>query len=147
MSLDVYLVGEGIVNKESKIYIREDGQTKEITIEKWNRRNPGREPVTVNAQETDELYWANITHNLGKMADEAGIYNCLWRPDENDIERASQLTEPLEKGLNQLKNDPAYFKQFSPENGWGNYELLVAFVVSYLDACKKYPTAKVRVSR
>ena len=26
------------------------------------------------------MYNANITHNLGKMAEEAGIYEALWRP-------------------------------------------------------------------
>lgn len=30
----------------------------------------------------DCVYDANITHNLGKMADEAGIYLALWRPGE-----------------------------------------------------------------
>lgn len=32
--------------------------------------------------ETDNLYSANITHNLGKMAGEAGIYYTLWHPGE-----------------------------------------------------------------
>lgn len=29
-----------------------------------------------------DVFWANITHNLGRMADEAGIYKHLWRPEE-----------------------------------------------------------------
>jgi hypothetical protein len=28
----------------------------------------------------EEMYSANITHNLGDMASEAGIYEALWRP-------------------------------------------------------------------
>ena len=30
--------------------------------------------------EYDTLYSANITHNLGEMADKAGLYEALWRP-------------------------------------------------------------------
>lgn len=32
--------------------------------------------------ETDNLYSANITHNLGKMAGAAGIYYALWQAGE-----------------------------------------------------------------
>ena len=28
----------------------------------------------------ESLYSSNITHNLGKMANEDGIYEALWRP-------------------------------------------------------------------
>lgn len=53
MSLDVYL--------ERKRYISYDkGKT--------------------YTEDDEQAYWANITHNLGKMADEAGIYEALWRP-------------------------------------------------------------------
>ena len=33
--------------------------------------------VTLRDDAGDELYRRNITHNLGKMAQEAGIYKCL----------------------------------------------------------------------
>lgn len=32
-------------------------------------------------EETEDVYWANITRNLNKMASEAGIYEALWRPE------------------------------------------------------------------
>jgi len=44
-------------------------------------------------------YEANVTHNLNKMAMEAGIYEYLWRPDEIGITKAGRLIEPLSKGL------------------------------------------------
>jgi hypothetical protein len=94
-----------------------------------------------------EIYWRNITHNLGKMAGEAGIYEALWRPEEIGITQASQLIEPLEAGLELLKSDPERFKAFNPKNGWGNYGGLVEFVSEYLEACKSDPDALVRVSR
>jgi hypothetical protein len=39
------------------------------------------------------------------------------------------------------------YKKHTPENGWGSYEGLVTFVEKYLDACYKYPDAKVSACR
>lgn len=94
-----------------------------------------------------EIYGANITHNLNKMAAEAGIYEHLWRPEEIGITTAAQLIEPLRAGLALLKSDPARFEAFNPSNGWGSYEGLVSFVERYLEACEEAPDAEVSVSR
>ena len=96
---------------------------------------------------TEEFYWANITHNLGNMAEEAGIYKVLWRPDENGIVKAGQLVEPLSAGLALLKSDPKRFERFNDPNGWGLYENFVPFVENYLKACERHPDATVVVSR
>lgn len=93
------------------------------------------------------VYEANITHNLNTMADAAGIYEHLWRPDEIGITKAEQLIEPLTKGLTALLTDSAKYEQFNPSNGWGDYDGLVSFVSSYLNACKKDPDMNVVVSR
>ncbi len=93
--------------------------------------------------EIKEVYSKNITHNLNEMAGEAGIYYCMWQPETLDITKANQLIEPLEKGLEKLKNDPNYYKGFNPDNGWGSYEGLVEFVESYLAACKEHPDATI----
>lgn len=94
-----------------------------------------------------EIYSANITHNLSKMADEAGIYKHLWRPDELGIKKAGELVEPLRAGLELLKSDPERFRNFDAPNGWGRYEHLVEFVSEYLGACEENRDADVRVSR
>lgn len=115
---------------------------------------------------TEEVYDANITHNLGTMASEAGIYEALWRPyqlkpeyvhdDDYKVEMAfeesvttiaSEIIPVLEKGLADLKARPEYFKTFDSPNGWGTYKHFVPFVEKYLNACKKYPDALVSVSR
>jgi hypothetical protein len=93
------------------------------------------------------VYTANVTHNLGKMAEEAGIYQHLWEPDEIAVTKAEQLIEPLTKGLELLESDPARFEALNPSNGWGSYEGLVRFVRGYLEACKEHPDAEVRVWR
>lgn len=150
MSLDVYLTMKGIQNVDfgSRIFIREDGQNKEITRAEWDERFPGGEPILVQPlEDDDEVYSANITHNLNRMAGEAGIYQHLWEPDELGIMIAKQLIEPLRSGLELLKSDPDRFKEFNPSNGWGDYDGLVRFVEKYLKVCEKYPDAEIYASR
>jgi len=98
-------------------------------------------------EESDEVYWANITHNLNNMAEECGIYKAIWRPEEIGKTKASEIVEILENGLNDLIKRPDHFKQFNSLNGWGLYEHFVPFVSEYLHACKEYPDAIIRVSR
>ena len=95
----------------------------------------------------DQIFTANITHNLNSMADAAGIYRHLWRPEELGIVYAGELIKPLEEGLRDLKANPTHFKRLNPENGWGSYEGLVAFVEEYLEACKEHPKSLIEVSR
>jgi len=94
-----------------------------------------------------EVYSANITHNLNKMAEAAGIYKVLWRPEEVGITHAKQLIEPLHIGLTTLKSHPETFKQYNAPNGWGLYEDFVPWIEKYLAACEKHPDAEVRVCR
>lgn len=149
MSLDVYLtVEETRATESSGIFVRENGSTIEISEEEWRERNPGQVPVRlVSIKESNTVYSANITHNLGRMADAAGIYKHLWRPDEIGISKASQLIEPLRAGLELLRSDPKRFEQYNASNGWGLYKHFVPWVSSYLSACEEYPDADVSVSR
>lgn len=103
--------------------------------------------VYLTAVRSVTVYDCNITHNLGRMAEEAGIYQHLWRPDEIGITTAAQLIEPLSAGLALLKSDRARFEAFNDSNGWGLYEHFVPFVEKYLDACRENPDATVSVSR
>ena len=98
-------------------------------------------------EDDEQVYWANITHNLGKMASEAGIYEALWRPEEIGKTKASEIVELLKKGLADLKARPEHFKKFNSPNGWGTYKHFVPFVQKYLEACKEYPDAVIEVSR
>jgi hypothetical protein len=152
MSLDVYLITEKSHKKKptSGIFIRDSGETKEITIEQWNAMYPDMEPVKLlqeESEETNKVFHANITHNLNIMASAVGIYLHLWRPEEIAIIYANELIEPLRQGLHNLKMNPALYKTFNPENGWGSYEGFVTFVENYLNACYEYPEAKIEISR
>jgi hypothetical protein len=147
MSLTVYLSGDSASRNKSRIFIREGGTTKEITEEEWNVSHPGEPPITLDGYYDDELYSANITHNLNKMADAAGIYKALWRPEEIGVTKAIQLIIPLSQGLVVLLGDRPRFEEFNPPNGWGSYDALITFVKGYLSACVEYPDSEVSVSR
>jgi len=117
-------------------------------------------------EEKEELYGANITHNLCEMAEQAGIYKALWRPyqlhkdyvhtEDYKIEMAfedsvtiiaTDIIDIIEQGLDLLKNRPDYFSKFDSPNGWGTYVHFVPFVEKYLNALKQYPNSTVIVDR
>ena len=94
-----------------------------------------------------ELFEANITHNLNRMAKEARIYKYLWRPEEVNCKYAGDLVTKLEESLVKLRNYPLESKLYDSPNGWGTYENFVNFVEKYLEACKQFPKALIEVSR
>ena len=97
--------------------------------------------------ETEEFFSANITHNLNKMAEEAGIYKACWHPSEIGISKASQLIEPLRNGIALMKADPERFKKHDSPNGWGLYVNFLPWLENYLAACEAHPDADVHVWR
>ena len=92
-------------------------------------------------------YHSNITHNLGKMAEAAGIYYALWRPEEIAITKAGELIDILLDGYCRLASDKKYYEIFNSPNGWGLYEHFLPFVSNYINACVMHPESKVEVSR
>lgn len=152
MSLDVYLdlphPTEYSGEPQERIFVRRDGRNVEITREEWDELYPDREPLVATLPRmSGRVYDANITHNLNRMATEAGIYDVLWRPDESGITHARQLIEPLRDGLALLQSDRERFEEYNPPNGWGDYDGLVGFVAGYLAACQEWPDAEVSVWR
>lgn len=146
MSLDVYLESgplddEGLREQFGPVwdYLEEGG-----LLDEFRRRLGGERD---ESQREEVFYEDNITHNLGQMAGEAGIYQHLWRPEELGIIMARQLIRPLREGLKKLGCEPDRFRAFDSPNGWGDYEGLVTFVRNYLTACINYPYARVRASR
>ena len=117
-------------------------------------------------EKKENVYYVNITHNLGDMAKEAGIYEALWRPymlrenyvpiedyheelkyEESVEVRAYEIIPILEKGLEDMRARPEHYKTFDSPNGWGTYVHFVPFIEEYLSACKEFPQAIVSVSR
>jgi len=94
-----------------------------------------------------EVYDGNITHNLNEMASKASLYWCMWRPSEMGFILAKDIIDQLRYGLQLLRSNPAYYKQYDASNGWGVYDNLIDFVQRYLNACTRYPNSKIEVSR
>lgn len=103
--------------------------------------------VYLKAMRETTVYDANITHNLGEMASHARLYKPLWEPEKLGIKTAKELIVPLKKGLVRLLADPDGLRKFNPDNGWGTYEDLVAFVECYLQACEDNSDATISVWR
>lgn len=147
MSLDVSLISKTpITKKGTGVFIRENGKNKELTVEEIKEKFPN-DFIEENEVETKCVFDANITHNLNKMADEAGIYEACWRPEEIGATKASDIIPILEKGFEDMKARPEHFKNFDSENGWGTYKDFLSWVESYLNACREYPDAIIEVSR
>ena len=115
----------------------------------------------------EEVYNDNITNNLGKMANEAGLYEALWRPyqlkegynipegdyqaeykfEEANPVQAHEIIPIIEKGLEDMKARPKHYETFNSSNGWGMYHNFVPWIEEYLKALKKYPEAFVECDR
>jgi hypothetical protein len=95
----------------------------------------------------DVVHWQNITHNLGRMATEAGLYDALWHPETVAIVHAIELHKHLFDGVVKMIADPATFKQYDSPNGWGTYVTFIPWLLELMEACQKYPSAVVQVSR
>jgi len=89
-----------------------------------------------------ELYWRNITHNLGGMAQALGVYEILWHP--GDHLHAADLVAPLERAVQLLDENPAEYKQYEAPNGWGTISGFYRFLTDVLRAAKDNPSARVK---
>ncbi len=96
---------------------------------------------------TPTVFDGNLTHNLGKMADAAGIYKCLWRPEENGFKLAKDILPLLEKGYLDLCENPNKFDIFTPKNSWGSLQGLKEFVCALIEACKQHPESTIDIWR
>lgn len=147
MSLTLYLtLSEPVkVLPGSGIFVRRDGQTVEISRREWDQKFPGCEPAAIQPQECEscDVYSANITHNLNRMAEEAGVYQLLWHPEQSGIVEASQMIEHLSDAVALMRRDPDRFKSFNPSNNWGSYDTFVPWLEKFVTACRNYPNAKV----
>jgi hypothetical protein len=103
--------------------------------------------ISLRAVRETEVFEANITHNLGTMAAEAGIYRHVWRPEEINITTAGELIEPLEKAIEDMEARPDHYQQFDCFNGWGTYDDFLPWLKKYLEACRNNQDARIEACR
>ena len=165
MGLNVGLYLDRPIEKSGTgIFVRDDGRARELSAEEARERYPDA-VIKEKTYLTDCVYDDNITHNLCEMAEQAGLYDALWRPykllpewndNANIYEHGFQHSHTILAkdimgyiaiGYAKLISEPEYYKTFNPSNGWGSYDGLVRFVSNYLKACVDYPLAMVKVNR
>lgn len=148
MSLDLYVRSdEPIKVSGTGIYIRENGQTRELkTIEEARKYFPDRH-ITERKYITTDVWHGNITHNLGRMADRVisekgrSLYQLLWHPKEKYVTKdwISEVRDCYDK----LQSKKDFYKPMEEENRvaenngdsyiWGTYDNLMSFTKSLLD--------------
>lgn len=89
-----------------------------------------------------EAYWRNHTSNTAVMWREAGC-------DVADFDGAEAwaFARSLGRAVRDIEERPDHYAKWNPSNGWGSVETTLAFLRDLLDACERFPKAKVRVSR
>lgn len=94
-----------------------------------------------------EVHSQNITHNLGPMAADAGIYEALWHAEDIRDFNAGKLAAILEPAISEMKAYPDKYRRKDASNGWGTYDQFVPWLERLLEACKENPECSVRSSR
>jgi len=87
----------------------------------------------------------NITYNLSAMARECGLWHVMFNPEIAGM-KIGRLLPQLETAINQLENDPDFYKDFNPKNGWGTYEDLLKTAKEFLEIVKEYPETTIHIS-
>lgn len=106
-----------------------------------------KDPDLIGYDDSNELYWANITHNLNKMAMEAGIYDVLWDAEEKGYKYSKDILPILTDGFCKMLKDPKHYKKFDSSNGWGTYDDFIDWIFSYIKALTDYPNGLIRISK
>ena len=75
-------------------------------------------------------YSSRINCDLNEIANEAGIYDYLFNPETSGINSAKQLIKHLKKAIKTLQNN-------------GTHSAIIDWLKTYLNACIKFPEAKV----
>lgn len=86
-----------------------------------------------------EVHHGNITHNVGRMAEHIisktgnSLYQILWRPDSDVI--TDEYYNELYDCMKDMSSNKDYLIQnYTPSNGWGNYDGLLELVVDLMNA-------------
>lgn len=118
-----------------------------LDVSLYRKRWVSYDGVTFEEPHNECVFDANITHNLGKMAEAAGIYYACWQPDKIGAAKANDILPILEKGYKDMEERPEYYRQFDAENGWGTYKDFMPWIKEYMEACRAYPDATIEVDR
>lgn len=124
-----------------------------------------RMEVHDNNEEFYQTVWCgNITHNMGKMArhipikymsERRGIlykgtlFETIWRGDQIDREMLNTdiVAEILKNGISYMIFNRKDLLQYNPENGWGDYDSFLSWLIKYKEMCEDNPDCEIEISR
>jgi len=86
----------------------------------------------------------NITHNLTGLWRHVGVYDALYM---SDGKLAEEIYPMLVVGVDHMLEKPDECRAFDATNGWGLYVHALPWLQEVAEACRKYPKAKVGVSK
>lgn len=81
----------------------------------------------------------NITHNLGRIASELGVYEMLWKND--GTKKCSEQIDQLIEAKDKLSSNIEYYHQFNSSNGWGTADNFEDFLGQVIYEMKLNPNA------
>ena len=147
MSLDISIKANiPVVKNGTGIFIRENGKTKELTIEEANANGFN---VNDNQYVSEYAWTGNITHNLGKMASNVKpdgkpytLYSLLWG---GKYKNCRDLIGKLHACILYMMMNKEELKKYNPENGWGTYEQLLEFTKEFQMACIDNQDCKIKI--
>lgn len=115
--------------------------------------------------EVTESEWsANITHNMGEMASHIPVtykidkevysetlYMLVWRPEEvgigNICNNTDTVGQALQSGIPYMIAHRKELLQYNPDNGWGDYDSFLEWLIAYWRACLEHPDCEIEVWR
>lgn len=91
--------------------------------------------------EVEDTEVGNQTYNTSGMFNKA--VGCGLRAF--DGKRAGDVAPKLFTGIRDMTEAPAVYRAMNPENGWGNSEDALRYLVRFYEACMEFPNSIVRV--
>ncbi len=106
----------------------------------------------------------NITHNIGEMAEhipvrymderrgisyKGTLYEAVWRGDEigKEMLNTDTMTDILTHGINYMIANRKDLIRYNPENGWGDYDSFLSWLIKYKEMCEDNPDCEIEISR
>lgn len=124
---------------------------KSYSIDEWNKAFPSSTLLIYDSESEDDILDAirdkvvfahQIPPDFAEVARLTNLYQVIWEPN-SIATTAGGLIPTLYIAINDMSLDSIKYKIHELDNGLEAYERLAVFAQKYLDACIKYPDAKV----
>lgn len=91
----------------------------------------------------EDVVAMNITHNVSPMWRLVGVRDALY---ESHGRLAEETLPALRAGVATMRERIVDCRALNPPNGWGDADRALEWLGEWLEACERYPRARIRVS-